>query len=1441
MLEKGSPTPSSKPSVVAQNETRREADLYARDADSRVEIFKQRLQTQQHLKAERGIHPVRAGLSVAWQDLSVRGKGSAQEIVYGDTVGSVLLGPFNALRSKAPVPAGSVEEGAAVATVSDAALKRGERFLIHDFNGVLKRGEMLLVLGRPGAGTSTFLKSLAGLTNGYAGVDGRVLYGNAEKKHIRSMQGQIAYVADEEVHLPNLPVGTTIDFALANNTPSEHARALNPDKGTVPSAREYNAQAKSALLDVFGLTHTHGTKVGDAYVRGVSGGERKRVSIVEAMATRASVLLFSRPSRGLDANAALEFTKIMRALADVEQKTIAMSLYQAGNQILDQFDKVLVIAEGEVIYYGPRNRAQSYMEDLGFEMLDGANVADFLTATTSSAERRFRPGFEHTAPRTIADFVERYRQSAIYHQLQDELQRHLRDQDALAQEVTDTLVMTQFEKHRLAFKSQPYSTSFFNQISNSLIREYHQRSRDHTTLIARYASLLINAFIVGSALYQIPDDTSGLFLRGGTVFLTIVVPVILNMSETTSTFAGRPVLHKHKNFSLHRPSALIVAQTIADVVTNFLPIALSTIIIYFLAGLKTEAGPFFIYLLFVSVISVVATSFFRFVGSLFPTFEDASKLSGFAFNLFASYAGYFIPQRKMKAWIGWTRWFNPMFYAFSAMVSSELSGRSFQCDSGRLVPSGPGYDNEQNQACAAVGAGPGATFVDGDTYLDLELSFTTANIWKYFAAVMGLWAAFVILSIVVVEFLPSRGSSRGFLVFKRGPASSITPKYVVEQAEQEKQRSTAQHEKTGSLDGGDDKTADLTSSQSIFTWKSLNYVVRANGQDLKLLDDVQGWCRPGELTALMGSSGAGKTTLLDVLAQRKDVGEVTGEVLINGQALPVSFQRTTGYVEQLDVHSPQATVREALEFSALLRQPRSLSDAQKLAYVDVILDLLELHDIENALVGEPGAGLSVEQRKRLTIGVELVAKPRLIFADEPTSGLDGQSAYTIVRFLRRLAEAGQAVVVVVHQPSASLFAEFDSLLLLKGGGKTVYFGQRAEMPEYFAEHGFRFPRNVNPAEYMIDIVSGDLGRGQDWNKVWLASKQHDRVVEQLEQLKQQNKHLPSTSLDDSYEFASTNMAQLRVVLRRANVQIFRDSSYVTNKVALHIATGLLNGLSFLQLGNTLTDMQSRVFTIFGFIFVAPGVIAQLQPKFIRNRDLYEKREKSAKFYTWVAFILSEIIAEMPYLLVCGLIYFVVWWPVVGFSFRPSVAGPAILEVWLYEFLYTGLGQSIAAYAPNATVAGMINPLVIGTLVLFNGAFIPYKQIQAFWRYWFYYLDPFRYLLGAFSVFGLWDEPVRCSAEEFARVVPPAGQTCGQYLGAFLSQAPGYIVNPEATDVCEYCPFSLGSQFLRMLNYPRKVYGWRDICITLLFVLAMYGFVFVFMSLRTKRTKKAKAQ
>lgn len=196
---------------------------------------------------------------------------------------------------------------------------------------------------------------------------------------------------------------------------------------------------------------------------------------------------------------------------------------------------------------------------------------------------------------------------------------------------------------------------------------------------------------------------------------------------------------------------------------------------------------------------------------------------------------------------------------------------------------------------------------------------------------------------------------------------------------------------------------------------------------------------------------AGKTTLLDVLASRVTMGVVTGDMLVdaaprrsshfgpndyitNDHLGDDSFQRKTGYVQQQDLHLPTATVRETLEFSALLRQPSRYSKREKLAYVDEVINMLDMQSYRDAVVGIPGEGLNVEQRKRLTIGVELVARPALLlFLDEPTSGLDSQTSWSIVNLLTKLSKSGQAVLCTIHQPSAILFQRFDRLLLLAKG------------------------------------------------------------------------------------------------------------------------------------------------------------------------------------------------------------------------------------------------------------------------------------------------------------------------------------------------------------------------------------------------------------------------
>jgi ABC-type lipoprotein export system ATPase subunit len=381
------------------------------------------------------------------------------------------------------------------------------------------------------------------------------------------------------------------------------------------------------------------------------------------------------------------------------------------------------------------------------------------------------------------------------------------------------------------------------------------------------------------------------------------------------------------------------------------------------------------------------TAFFRMVGAAFPNFDAASKVSGFSITALILYIGYQIPKPAMHPWFVWIYWIDPLSYGFESLMANEFSGQDIPCVNSNLIPNFlPQYQNGVNQACAGVGgAKPGATSVSGDDYLE-SLSYAKGHIWRNVGILFAWWFLFVGLTIFFTLRWDDSASSGGALLIprenKKKVPRSITPGDEEAQANEKSPRTDGADEKATETQ---DLSANLMRNTSVFTWRNLSYVVKTPSGDRTLLDNVHGYVKPGMLGALMGSSGAGKTTLLDVLAQRKTDGTIHGEILVDGRPLPVSFQRSAGYCEQLDVHEPFATVREALEFSALLRQSRDTPREEKLAYVDTIIDLLELHDLEHTLIGRVGAGLSVEQRKRVTIGVELVSKPSiLIFLDEPT-------------------------------------------------------------------------------------------------------------------------------------------------------------------------------------------------------------------------------------------------------------------------------------------------------------------------------------------------------------------------------------------------------------------------------------------------------------------------
>lgn len=325
---------------------------------------------------------------------------------------------------------------------------------------------------------------------------------------------------------------------------------------------------------------------------------------------------------------------------------------------------------------------------------------------------------------------------------------------------------------------------------------------------------------------------------------------------------------------------------------------------------------------------------------------------------------------------------------------------------------------------------------------------------------------------------------------------------------------------------------------------------------------------------------------MDVLAARKTTGVIGGDIKINGRTPDVTFQKGTAYVEQQDVHEWTTTVREAMRYSAYLRQPAHVPKSEKDDYVEEILELLELQDLADAMIGFPGYGLSVEARKRLTIGVELASKPQLLlFLDEPTSGLDGQSAFNIVRFLRKLAAAGQAILCTIHQPNAVLFENFDRLLLLQRGGECVYFGGVGKdsnvLVDYLERNGAPVPHDANPAEFMLEAIgAGSRKRmgGGDWHEKWLNSPEFAHTKEEITELNAVAIQQPDEKTPHQLRAYSTSFwFQFKTILKRDTIKMWRDADYQYTRLFSHMAIALVTSLTFLQLGNNARDLQYRVF------------------------------------------------------------------------------------------------------------------------------------------------------------------------------------------------------------------------------------------------------------------------
>ena len=783
---------------------------------------------------------------------------------------------------------------------------------------------------------------------------------------------------------------------------------------------------------------------------------------------------------------------------------------------------------------------------------------------------------------------------------------------------------------------------------------------------------------------------------------------------------------------------------------------------------------------------------------------------------------------------------------------NEFRDRKFPCSI--FIPSGQGYGDVSalESVCSAVGSVAGASYVEGNTYINTSFNYYSSHLWRNLGILIAEMIAFCGVYLIAAEYISAARSKGEVLLFRRGMVPAVTGQ--IDEEGNVDDRPTAEGavlQKTNT-----EIPATIQKQTAIFQWQAVNYDIKIKSEGRRLLDDVDGWVKPGTLTALMGASGAGKTTLLDVLASRVTMGVVSGQMLVNGRQRDSGFQRKTGYVQQQDLHLATTTVREALNFSALLRQPKTTPRTEKLAYVDEVINVLEMNGYADAVVGVPGEGLNVEQRKRLTIGVELAAKPALLlFLDEPTSGLDSQTAWSICNLLRKLANNGQAILCTIHQPSAILFQEFDRLLFLASGGRTVYFGDIGTnskvLTSYFERNGSRSCGvEENPAEWMLDVIGAAPGSQNtiDWPQVWRDSEEKLAIRETLAEMRIELRERPVDNDPTSLrEFAEPFSLQLYAVTKRVFEQYWRTPSYLYSKTLLCTSSSLFIGFSFWNSAISLQGIQNQLFAIFMLLTIFGNIVQQTLPHFVTQRALYESRERPSKTYSWQVFMLSQIIVELPWNTLMSIIIFFTFYYPIG-MYRNAIPLHQVHErgalmflfIWVFLLLTSTFADMVVAGIETAETAGNIGQLLFSLTLIFCGVLASPTVLPGFWIF-MYRVSPFTYLVDGLLATGLANNKIVCSSIELLTFNPPPNKTCIEYMAPYIATAGGYLTNEQATTNCEFCSANDTNVYLAQLSSQYST-RWRNFGIMWAFILFnIAAALFLYWLARVPRKQKVQEE
>ncbi|XP_061347196.1 ABC transporter G family member 31-like isoform X2 [Gastrolobium bilobum] len=1196
--------------------------------------------------------------------------------------------------------------------------KRHSLTILDNVSGVIKPGRMTLLLGPPGSGKSTLLLALAGKLDCNLKKTGSITYNGheADEFYVRRTS---AYISQTDNHIAELTVRETLDFAARCQGAQEGFAAYTKDLGRLENERnirpspQIDAFMKASsvggkkhsvntdyILKVLGLDVCSETIVGNEMLRGVSGGQRKRVTTGEMIVGPRKTLFMDEISTGLDSSTTFQIVKCIKNFVHQMEATVLMALLQPAPETFELFDDLVLLSEGHVVYEGPRENVLEFFESVGFKLPPRKGIADFLQEVTSKKDQA-QYWADPSKPYQfvpVSEIAEAFRNSR-FGRYMESMQAHPYDKSRC---------------HPSALARNKFAVSKWEITKACFAREVLLIRRHSFLYIFRTIQVAFVAFVTCTVFLRTrlhPTDEAYGNLYLSALFFGLVHMMFNGFSELPLMISRLPVFYKQRDNLFYPAWAWSITSWILRIPYSVIEAVIWTVIVYYTVGFAPAAGRFFRYMLLLFVMHQMALGLFRLMAAIARDMVLANTFGSAALLVVFLLGGFIVPKGMVKPWWIWGYWLSPLTYGQRAITVNEFTASRWMKKS-------------------AIGDN-----TVGNNILHSQ-SLPTEDYWY--------WAGLGILIVYALFFNNMVTVALAYLNPLQ-KARTVIP-------------SDDDSEKNSSRDGNETPTRSAREDHNTkgmilpfqpltMTFYNVNYFVDMPKEiskqgvpetRLQLLDSVSGVFSPGVLTALVGSSGAGKTTLMDVLAGRKTGGYIEGDIKISGYPKEQrTFARISGYVEQNDIHSPQVTIEESLWFSSSLRLPKEITVEKRREFVEQVMKLVELDTLRHALVGMPGSyGLSTEQRKRLTIAVELVANPSIIFMDEPTSGLDARAAAIVMRTVRNTVDTGRTVVCTIHQPSIDIFEAFDELILMKRGGRIIYGGklgvQSQIMIDYF--QGISgippIPSGYNPATWVLEVTTPATEEriDADFAEIYKNSEQFRGVEASILQFGQPPAGSEPLKFDSTY--SQNLLQQFFLCLWKQNLVYWRSPPYNAMRIYFTTISAVIFGTVFWDVGSKRASTQ-ELFVLMGALysaclFLGVNNASSVQPIVSIERTVFY-REKAAGMYSPIAYAAAQGLIEIPYIAVQTIVFGIITYFMINFERTAGKFFLYLVFMFLTFTYFTFYGMMAVGLTPSQHLAAVISSAFYSLWNLLSGFLIPQASIPGWWI-WFYYICPVSWTL-----------------------------------------------------------------------------------------------------------------